>query len=1487
MTTGLFSANNNPPRVVEVQLDLNAGILTLRLYEGSVYLASGPIEFSEMGGGFTLTNYTTPDNAHFFYPLPTSLVHSFKRAPPPFTASLPAGLFRDSSGTLSEQTVLSITLVPDGTPPTIVSFMLDLDSGNLTLTFDEPINPGSINYTTGIYLTSDFQGSSNSVDVLAERFFTGNLDTELSILLNTTTLNSVKYYEGLCMSEVDCLLGVSSASLSDTSGNRVPMSLSNIVASNIIDDVTHPELVSYSVDLDTSSMTLTFNEPIIPSSFNLSGITLDLDPNNLVTSGGDLIENQPLPLGGGSSISAITNEDTVISLRLETSTLLNLKLLVTAGNITFSIDESTAEDTSNNRVVPIPSTTYFPPSQIILDQSPPIILEFIAGTPDSQQLTFLFSEPVNLTTWNISALLLTLLTTEGSFDYDFSEGTVEANDILDSITFTIGSSEYILSSLAEHYQDAYVRGSLAVTTRGSLIEDLFGNPLQPLTQPLVFNATISEQSPELVSVDFDLDVGTLHLMFSDFVVASFSSGKIRFQDDPVYPIHTLTLIGNGTYTNGDGFDTNISLTLTIDDLNRLKLNPGLATTPNNTFVVLAEDFAYGIGSIPVAARNGTQVRVFTPDTTAPGVTRFELDLDSDTLLINFDEPVLVDTFDETRILLLNSTTIPISDSARLQLSSTYPLQRGSVTSLRALISVVDAIDIKRQPLCYSVDNCYVVFEEDLVSDVSGNRPLASVELRRQVDAVSPDVTPPQLVSYPVFDIDSGHFTLIFSEPINGSSTNYAQVEFHNSPVDSNTSITLTEGFTSEDHIEINFHMSREDLNQLKSDPVLCTNRDNCWIRLPSFFVTDIGMNPFIHAAYESDVEASFHQPIIFVPDQTAPVLENATMDLNQGTLTLYFSEVIVGATFSPNDVTLLDSPSSSLSITLSPSSLFSTSSNGASAIVRLTTDDLNWVKANMELFTSTSNSYLSLATHLVDVSGNRFQNISRSVGFQVGGLEPDRTGPKLVSFDYFDLENNTLGVSFDEPVDAATVDVTQVTLAGDGDSTYTLTGTAGVLAGDSSLLSLVIMLTNTDRVQIKLDRSLANVRSNTFITFGNDAVQDTSGNPNIPVPISQAVQLSTGGYRDDISPANLVGFSLDLDSSLLSLTFDDVIDSSSVTPSLLTLQNTASGPTSSVTLSPTSRPQNENSDSIIIMFSDEDLLLLKLDLDLATSATDTFVTIEPSFATDIEGRAVPAISLSLALPLLPSSFTPDTTPPSLIAFSLDMDSGVLQLNFSEPVLSSSVNPSQLTLHGQRSGSGSSLALSHATPLLTTAQALLSVELELLQSDLNFIKNADDLAIDTLTTLISFTSELVDDVSGNSIVSMDLNSSIGATDFILDTTPPELQGFAADLSPVAKLYLNFSETVRQTGKIETSISLMNAPQGATVVIQLTEEDMSNQTGYETIEISLSPHVITRLLLDTIASSVNSLYLSLSGGIVTDTSGNAVMHISAFQVQKLCE
>ena len=1473
----------------EATLDLNTGILLLELYEGSTYSPAGPVEFSDSTGSgapLLLSEVSTGNDVQFFFPFPPGFLNALKLASPPIVLSLPAGLFLDGSGTPSPaQPSITVTLTPDSTPPQVTSFTFDLDSGQLSLTLSEPVPSESMELAR-VFLTSAQQGREGGVGLgsgTVDR--SENFNTELFISVPMATLNSIKADTGLCTSLSNCLLHINSTTFTDIAGNPLLPPPSNLVPENLTEDTTSPALLSYSLDLDSGVVMLTFSEPVAAAMLDPSGISLSQGQSEMMMSGDGPVQYPPVVLGG-ASVVGVAQESTVLSILLDTGALNEVKALVANGNpITYTMEDFTMEDTSGNPVTPIPpsSSSSFPPSTITSDQTSPVLLEFIANRPETRQLTFIFNEIVDVSTWNVSALILTLHTVQGSTEYVFTEGDVGSVDS-ESVTFTIDSSEYVFSSLMEQYREAYEGGSLAVTTRGILVEDLFGNPLLPVTEPLQYNNTVATDNPVLLSMNFDLDSGRLDLNFSAPVTVSYPAGRVRFQNQAYLPTHVLTLAGNGSYSPQSGLVGTVSFILSGEDLASLKLNPFLATSIGNTFVVLAETFAASSNSIPLAVQNGTRTGVFTPDTQGPEVTRFDLDLDSNILSLEFSEPVRVESFDATSITLTNSSS---PGGVRVQLSNrTYPLAQDNVTLFSALITMEDATDIKRQPLCYSVANCFVSYGSALVADVSAN-PSPLTPTPSPVDAVSPDVTPPQFLAFPLFDLDSGLFTIVFSEPVNGSSADYTQVQFSDSATAPTTSVTLTEGFTSPDHVEIDFHLSRDDLDMLKFHLDLCTGRDNCWVRLPSFFITDIGMNPFIHPGYLSDAEASFHQPTVFIPDTTAPELEYVSMDLDQGTLTLSISEVIVEATFSPDDVTLLPSPSSPLSLTLSPDSAHSRSTTGAELAVQLTTSDLNWLKSR-DLFTSPADSFLSLTTGLVDVSGNSFTDIFSDNAYQVNDVIRDTTGPQLVTFDLFNLDNSTFFITFDEPVGVLSLDVTQVALVsqpGGGAAAYTLTGAANITALGALQLGVMVELTSSDRVQIKLLPALAEGVSSTHIALSPTAIRDTSGNYNEEVPVLMAIPLSAGGFIPDTSPASLTSFSLDLDSSSLFLKFDDVISAGSILPPALTLQNSQSRPTSAISLSSQSTPVGGDSDHVTLTLSQSDLFDLQLDLNLATGKNTTYIRIASSLARDIEGREVVEIRSSDALQV--TSLIPDTTPPSLSSFSLDMDAGRIFLTFSEPILPSSANPSSLSLLSQATGGGSSLSLSLDTPVLTTSQTSFSLELEIVYSDLNTLKATQDLASGPPNTFLSVTSDLVTDTNSNPIVAIATNAGAPVSDFTADSTPPELQRFDADLTSVAKLTLTFSETIQLSGAIQDTITLLNSPDNPSVTIALSASDAATQTALDTVEISISRDNINRLLLDDIAHSVERLYISLREDAVEDTSGNSVTPTAALRVASLSE
>jgi len=98
---------------------------------------------------------------------------------------------------------------------------------------------------------------------------------------------------------------------------------------------------------------------------------------------------------------------------------------------------------------------------------------------------------------------------------------------------------------------------------------------------------------------------------------------------------------------------------------------------------------------------------------------------------------------------------------------------------------------------------------------------------------------------------------------------------------------------------------------------------------------------------------------------------------------------------------------------------------------------------------------------------------------------------------------------------------------------------------------------------------------------------------------------------------------------------------------------------------------------VILLELGGDVDRIKASTQLATSVENTFLSLTASALQDVNGSPVVSIPPSNALQV--SAFVPDTTPPQLISFSLDLELGSLQLFFSEAVNSSTFNPTGITL----------------------------------------------------------------------------------------------------------------------------------------------------------------------------------------------------------------
>jgi hypothetical protein len=216
---------------------------------------------------------------------------------------------------------------------------------------------------------------------------------------------------------------------------------------------------------------------------------------------------------------------------------------------------------------------------------------------------------------------------------------------------------------------------------------------------------------------------------------------------------------------------------------------------------------------------------------------------------------------------------------------------------------------------------------------------------------------------------------------------------------------------------------------------------------------------------------------------------------------------------------------------------------------------LDNIKALLDLATAENNTYLDLVEASVeDTSGNPVLNVSSEAALAATSVVPDETSPLLVEF-HLDMNSGNMTLSFSETVSADLVQYTaytvqaQKSLALNMDNNglyYTLTSGSVLTIANTQL---VITLTNSDLNEIKRRPMLATNENNTYLSFTESAIQDTSSNFIVPNISTSAVEV--GNYTKDTTPPELISFNLDLNLGQLILRFSETVNTTTLmVPSL-------------------------------------------------------------------------------------------------------------------------------------------------------------------------------------------------------------------------------------------------------------------------------------------------------------------------------------------------
>ena len=1402
--------------------------------------------------------------------------------------------------------------VSDITDPNLVSFELDLSSERLILTFDETVNSSSLSVSS-ITLQNLPLGVPPDVRVLVGGTVLTPDDPVVIIQLDSDDLNYIKSIQTLATSAENTYLRLDSLAIDDMAGNNVTELINGraIEAKLFRPDDKAPVLVSFNIDVDMGTLELTFNETVSVASLSVNDIILkpeedSLDVFSFNASSGTMSRSLDQPV----VLIEIGNDDlNEIKFRLNLATNEN--------NTYIELNSLSINDTNQNRVTPDTLQV----TDFEGDITSPTLSSF-AFDLDEGRLHLTFSETVLYETLDVTQITLQAeeVLTGSVSNLRISNGTVLTLRNGVSLSFELVKDD--LDALKAIRDLASSQYSTYITLSEESVTDTSGNELIAVNAS---NSTMAAQfvpdttNPELEYFELDMNTGILVMTFSETV------------DAPTLMFVYLTLQDGASASSTYKFRNStwsmelnpvVYINISKADLDLLKENRQVARSRNTTYISLTNltilDTS-GNGVVPIDDGMAQRARVFVRDRTSPVLEAFDLDIDSGLLTLFYSETVDIFSLDPTKIVLQNDANFD---------TTSFALTGGEVTLVDGTISYVlitvdDLNEIKRLEdlaTCRESDTFLsLVLNQTLSSsssqfsgsgsgngngsvvesfvpisyhilDMAGN-PVIAIESDMALPVMSSgciqDTTSPRLTNFSI-NMYNGTLTLTFDETVNSSTLDLNEVTFFNGQNDSNQSYRLQSGYADNDNLTgqliIEVTLSNVDLNELKRREYLATEASNTFILITEYLVLDMNGNRNQEITFDNSSEA-----MTFVADTKAPELLSFNLDLTREWLTLSFSETVNATSFNVRGITLQNRNFTSLrnlmeGYVLNPAEGGSPlGPNDPVLIVRLGQDDLNYIKIFEDLATDITDTFIAIESNTVsDMNYNMVQEVSMSDPLNVQMFNEDRVDPYLVRFD-LDIDSGELTLIFSETVDVSSLDVSQITLQNDVASSVEdrLSFTPGNTSFETFSTSsdgpiVLVEIGSIDLNEIKRLTQLATSNDTTYITLSDTAINDTNGNPVVPINNGNGTQVTL--FTPDTTDPQLTSFSLDLNSGSLQLTFNETVRFSSLNITTITLQNSSILTESSVMLTIGNITNLYDSTVVEVLLSIEDQNEIKRIRSLGTSMSNTYLSLLSGGIEDMNGNGVVEVSSLDAL--LVEMLEEDEVDPTLLSFDLDMDAGVIELTFDETVEADSLNLEEITVQNNRPFTDNNFYALTGGASSDVDSTVLVINISVF--DLNEIKKIRGLAsvVDGNNTYISITNITVFDMNNNPVNPVPNEVAIRVDEFTEDITPPVLYAFDLDMN-LGLLALNFSETVDAlTFNIIQYVlqSAQNVSEGLTQSYTLTEENLLTGDGIDIVQALLYFDLNSIKSLSGLATNMSDTFLSFTDMAIRDMNGNLVMAIS---------
>ena len=488
-----------------------------------------------------------------------------------------------------------------------------------------------------------------------------------------------------------------------------------------------------------------------------------------------------------------------------------------------------------------------------------------------------------------------------------------------------------------------------------------------------------------------------------------------------------------------------------------------------------------------------------------------------------------------------------------------------------------------------------------------------------------------------------------------------------------------------------------------------------------------------------------------------------------------------------------------------------------------------------------------------------------------------RVGPRLIDF-FLDMITNELVLMFSK-------DVNRTTFVSSGVGVYSsISRKTEFLSSkyifekyfsNSTEIDFIgkIMLNSVDMINLKA----IDLRSNQLFLVSNpDIVYDIDNIGSSPLSISDFIASSRFTIHTE-GPV-ILKLTLNMATSMMLFEFDEPIRESSIVLKNFRLQSSAL--TFNVSYKLTSADISVYKQFLNVSMSLVDSSAIKLNPILAKNLNSSFFSCTFNTIMNIADNIMRPISTTAARPV--DTYIADSLRPFLVSFDLDMNIEVLVMHFSEPIISSTLDVTQITIQNGflRDVFSSYYRLSASSTVLSPSG--IDIAIKLSPGDIFQIKNSTNLARAASSTFIIFNSSLASDTSNNPVVPILDGNALLCSMFIRDSTRPEViyANFNVDQSLVT---VRFSELVQsQSNFVQANgLTIQGRPTkspGMTITLSLNSKSITAAIYSESIDIKVDTNDMNAIKsLYPLISSKDYTYISVSSSFVVDTYNNPVENI----------